>query len=124
MVIAPARRELHPARHGVPLATPHRNQARDRRADAALICRWPGLLFDNTRDYINWGVADAATSSRLTSCEARGSELIRARLTMTPDWHPTLRRLIELTDPASCFPVNIRTSVPLTLAAQQRQPDR
>ena len=32
---------------------------------------------------------------------------------MTLDWHPNLRRLFELTDPSTCFPVNIKTSVPL-----------
>jgi 2-polyprenyl-6-methoxyphenol hydroxylase-like FAD-dependent oxidoreductase len=32
---------------------------------------------------------------------------------MTPDWHPNLRRLFELTDSSTCFPINIKTSVPL-----------
>jgi hypothetical protein len=32
---------------------------------------------------------------------------------MTPNWHPNLRRLFELTDPSTCFPVNIKTSVPV-----------
>ena len=31
--------------------------------NAELISRWPGLLYDNTRDYINWGFA--ASSRRL-----------------------------------------------------------
>src|SRR5258708_17114897 len=32
---------------------------------------------------------------------------------MTKDWHPNMRRLVDLTDPSTVFPVNIRTSVPL-----------
>lgn len=35
--------------------------------DAELLKRWPGLLFDNTRDYINWGFWPPPTSSRRTS---------------------------------------------------------
>src|SRR5882757_5032477 len=30
------------------------------RADAELLRQWPGLLYDNTRDYINWGFAASA----------------------------------------------------------------
>jgi 2-polyprenyl-6-methoxyphenol hydroxylase-like FAD-dependent oxidoreductase len=43
----------------------------------------------------------------------RGSELVELVSGMTTEWHPNLRRLIHLTDPSTCFPVNIRTSVPL-----------
>ncbi len=39
--------------------------------------------------------------------------LLAWSLEMTPDWHPNLRRLFELTDPSTCFPINIKTSVPL-----------
>jgi 2-polyprenyl-6-methoxyphenol hydroxylase-like FAD-dependent oxidoreductase len=45
--------------------------------------------------------------------ERRGDDLARLVTEMTPDWHPDLRRLFELTDPSTCFPVNIKTSVPL-----------
>lgn len=78
-----------------------------------LIRRWPGLQFDNTRDYINWGLS--ATKEKLPAniMELRGQELIDAALELTPGWHPNLRRLFELTDPGTCFPVNIWTSVPL-----------
>jgi 2-polyprenyl-6-methoxyphenol hydroxylase-like FAD-dependent oxidoreductase len=78
-----------------------------------LIRRWPGLQFDNTRDYINWGLS--ATKDKLPAniMELRGQELIDVALDMTPGWHPNLRRLFELADPGTCFPVNIWTSVPL-----------
>jgi 2-polyprenyl-6-methoxyphenol hydroxylase-like FAD-dependent oxidoreductase len=47
--------------------------------------------------------------------ELRGRELVKLALDLTPGWHPNLRRLFELTDPGTCFPVNIQTSVPLDL---------
>ena len=78
-----------------------------------LIRRWPGLQFDNTRDYINWGLSATADKLPANVMELRGPELIDAALALTPGWHPNLRRLFELTDPGTCFPVNIWTSVPL-----------
>ncbi len=78
-----------------------------------LIRRWPGLQFDNTRDYINWGLSATADKLPANVMELRGPELIDAALELTPGWHPHLRRLFELTDPGTCFPVNIWTSVPL-----------
>jgi 2-polyprenyl-6-methoxyphenol hydroxylase-like FAD-dependent oxidoreductase len=78
-----------------------------------LIRNWPGLQFDNTRDYINWGLS--ATKDKLPAniMELRGEELVEVALNLTPGWHPNLRRLFELTDPGTSFPVNIWTSVPL-----------
>jgi 2-polyprenyl-6-methoxyphenol hydroxylase-like FAD-dependent oxidoreductase len=32
---------------------------------------------------------------------------------MTRDWHPILHELVALTDPTTCFPISIRTSVPI-----------
>jgi 2-polyprenyl-6-methoxyphenol hydroxylase-like FAD-dependent oxidoreductase len=78
-----------------------------------LIRRWPGLQFDNTRDYINWGLSATADKLPANVMDLRGHELIDAALDLTRGWHPNLRRLFELTDPGTCFPVNIWTSVPL-----------
>ncbi|MFI6831525.1 FAD-dependent oxidoreductase [Kribbella sp. NPDC050241] len=78
-----------------------------------LIRRWPGLQFDNTRDYINWGLSATRDTMPGNIMELRGQELIDVALRLTPDWHPNLRRLFELADPGTCFPVNIWTSVPL-----------
>jgi 2-polyprenyl-6-methoxyphenol hydroxylase-like FAD-dependent oxidoreductase len=78
-----------------------------------LIEQWPGLQFDNTRDYINWGLSATADKLPANVMELRGEQLVEAALKVTPDWHPNLRRLFELTDPGTCFPVNIWTSVPL-----------
>jgi 2-polyprenyl-6-methoxyphenol hydroxylase-like FAD-dependent oxidoreductase len=81
--------------------------------DAELIKIWPGLQFDNTRDYINWGFSASADKFPADVMERRGADLARLVVEMTPDWHPNLRRLFELTEPSTCFPVNIKTSVPL-----------
>lgn len=81
--------------------------------DAALISRWPGLLYDNTRDYVNWGFAASARRLPADIMEKRGAELVRLVQSMTTSWHPNLLRLFELADPTTCFPLNIRTSVPV-----------
>jgi 2-polyprenyl-6-methoxyphenol hydroxylase-like FAD-dependent oxidoreductase len=78
-----------------------------------LIRRWPGLQFDNTRDYINWGFSATADKLPADVMKLRGQHLIDLVLRLTPDWHPDLRRLFQLADPGTCFPVNIWTSVPL-----------
>lgn len=81
--------------------------------DADLIAHWPGLLYDNTRDYINWGFSAAAARMPGDLIQMKGADLIRLTLEMTPTWHPHLRTLFSLADPSTCFPVNIRTSVPI-----------
>ncbi|MGZ0147573.1 FAD-dependent oxidoreductase [Kribbella sp. WER1] len=78
-----------------------------------LIRQWPGLQFDNTRDYINWGLSATRDKLPANIMDLKGDELIKVALDLTPDWHPNLRRLFELTDRGTCFPVNIWTSVPL-----------
>ena len=81
--------------------------------DAALIARWPGLLYDNTADYINWGFSAAARHFPADLTQMTGEELIRLTLAMTPNWHPNLRKLFALADPGTCFAIAIRTSVPV-----------
>ncbi|MER6944197.1 NAD(P)/FAD-dependent oxidoreductase [Nonomuraea sp. NPDC000554] len=81
--------------------------------DAELIENWPGLLYDNTRDYINWGFSAAADKFPADVMRMRGQDLVDLALSMTEDWHPDLRNLFTLSDLGSCFPINIRTSVPI-----------
>src|SRR5207249_664811 len=45
--------------------------------------------------------------------ERRGADLVRTALDVTRDWHPDLRTLLELSDPAAAFPLRIATSVPV-----------
>jgi 2-polyprenyl-6-methoxyphenol hydroxylase-like FAD-dependent oxidoreductase len=81
--------------------------------DAELIASWPGMLYDNTRDYFMWSVADAASKVPAGVLEAAGDEVIRIAKAMASGWSPAYHRLIELSDPGSCFSVNVATSVPI-----------
>jgi 2-polyprenyl-6-methoxyphenol hydroxylase-like FAD-dependent oxidoreductase len=81
--------------------------------DADLLAHWPGLLYDNTRDYVMWGFSAAAPKFPPDLLRRRGGDLVRVVQAMTEDWHPQLRELFWLTDPSTCFPINIRTSVPI-----------
>lgn len=80
-------------------------------SDAELIAAWPGLLFDNTRDYVNWGFSAATDKYPPDVMRRRGRDLVELVTAMTPRWDPRLHRLFALTDPGTCFPINIRTSV-------------
>ena len=81
--------------------------------DERLLRTWPGLRFDNTRDYINWGFSLRADRFPVGTDKLRGTDLAKVVLDLTPDWHPQLRRLFELTEPSTCFPVPILTSEPV-----------
>ena len=81
--------------------------------DADLIEKWPGLLYDNTRDYINWGFSASADKYPSNVMDLQGEELMDLVLSMTPGWHPNMRKLFALSDPGSCFPIAIRTSEPV-----------
>ena len=83
------------------------------RSDADLLSRWPGMLYDNTRDYIMFGFAAARQNFPRDPMSLRGDELIKLVEQMTRDWHPNLRKLFHLADPSTSFPLNIRTSVPI-----------
>ena len=81
--------------------------------DADLITRWPGLAFDNTRDYITVSFGGAAKQLPAGIMDMTGPELHHLVGALTSRWHPDLRTLITLADPLSFFPITIRTSVPL-----------
>ncbi|MGW4466400.1 FAD-dependent oxidoreductase [Micromonospora sp. NPDC004704] len=93
-------------RHGVP-------KAGIGDSDARLIERWPGLLFDNTRDYINLIIWSAHDRFPPDVMARRGEELVRLALDLTGNWHPNLRKLFERSDPESCIPVKVATSEPV-----------
>jgi 2-polyprenyl-6-methoxyphenol hydroxylase-like FAD-dependent oxidoreductase len=78
--------------------------------DAELIASWPGLNFDNSRDYIMWGFAGAAQNLPADVLDKDGPALHQMVGQLTGGWHPHLRELFALADPHSCFPLNIRTS--------------
>jgi 2-polyprenyl-6-methoxyphenol hydroxylase-like FAD-dependent oxidoreductase len=81
--------------------------------DPALVAAWPGLTFDNTRDYVMWGFGSHRRLLPPDFMTLTGPQLHSLVLQRTSDWHPNLRKLFELADPTSCFPLNIRTSEPV-----------
>ena len=81
--------------------------------DPELAKAWPGLTFDNTRDYVMWGFSSHRKLLPPDFMELSGPELHQLVLERTRTWSPVLRRLFELADSASCFPLNIRTSEPV-----------
>jgi 2-polyprenyl-6-methoxyphenol hydroxylase-like FAD-dependent oxidoreductase len=81
--------------------------------EAELIAAWPGLLFDNTTDYINWGFAASTRHFPSDVMQRRGGDLMDLVQRMTSEWSPDFRELVTQTEPTTCVPVNIRTSVPV-----------
>jgi 2-polyprenyl-6-methoxyphenol hydroxylase-like FAD-dependent oxidoreductase len=81
--------------------------------DPELVKAWPGLTFDNTRDYVMWGFGCHRRFMPPNFMELPGPQLRQLVLDRTGKWHPNLRKLFELADSTSCFPLNIRTSEPV-----------
>jgi 2-polyprenyl-6-methoxyphenol hydroxylase-like FAD-dependent oxidoreductase len=81
--------------------------------DAALLRAWPGLTFDNTRDYIMWGFSTHRRRLPADLMALDGPTLHRLVLDRTAAWHPDLRELFRRADPSTCFPLNVRTSQPV-----------
>jgi 2-polyprenyl-6-methoxyphenol hydroxylase-like FAD-dependent oxidoreductase len=82
--------------------------------DAALLSQWPGFLYDNTRDYIMWGLWAARQNLSVDPTSLTREEMVPLASEMTRGWHPNFRRLVALTDPTTVFSLNIRTSVPVS----------
>ncbi|MQY11614.1 FAD-dependent urate hydroxylase [Streptomyces sp. RB5] len=82
-------------------------------ADSELLSRWPGLTFDNSRDYIDWGLVVGSRRLPPDIMDWKSPDLYRLVGERTTNWHPDLRELFALADRNSCFPINIRTSVPI-----------
>ncbi|WP_052869434.1 FAD-dependent oxidoreductase [Streptomyces niger] len=81
--------------------------------DAEAIAAWPGMLYDNSRDYIMWGFAASEKWLPSDVSRLRGAEIQQLVLEKTADWHPDFRRIFSLGDPGSSFPLVMRTSEPI-----------
>jgi len=82
-------------------------------ADAAMLEKWSGLQFDNTRDYANLSIWSSHDHFPEGAERLRGKELIDVALRAADNWHPTLRKLFELSDPDAAFALRIATSAPV-----------
>ncbi|MFC4946478.1 FAD-dependent oxidoreductase [Pseudonocardia sp. GCM10023141] len=78
--------------------------------DADLLRAWPGLNFDNTRDYIMLGFSSHRRRLPADFMSLDGPALHAIMLDRTQRWHPDLRALVAGSDPSTCFPLNIRTT--------------
>ena len=86
---------------------PHLDAAR---SNDEMLAQWPGLLFDNTRDYMMWGMGGARQNLPANLLDLRGEVLLHVAQQVTRGWSPIFRELQRQTDPSTCFPLNIRTS--------------
>lgn len=78
--------------------------------DQELIKAWPGLNFDNTRDYIMLGFGSHGGRLPDNFMSMDGPSLHALLLERTASWHPDLHKLFQQSDPRTCFPINIRTT--------------
>ncbi|GAB2961379.1 NAD(P)/FAD-dependent oxidoreductase [Micromonospora polyrhachis] len=81
--------------------------------DPALVAESPGLLYDNTRDYINLIIWSAHRRFPADIMSRRGMDLVQVAQDLTRNWHPNLRELLAQCDPGSCIPVKVATSEPV-----------
>lgn len=75
----------------------------------------PGMLFDNTRDYLFWGYIARREAYPAGALErADGVELRDVVGSMIRGWHPGLRRLVAESDASTVAPVIIRSMGPVS----------
>jgi 2-polyprenyl-6-methoxyphenol hydroxylase-like FAD-dependent oxidoreductase len=67
-------------------------------------------------EYVMWGFSARrrrlAVTSKLEELDAGTLKNLVVR--MMAEWHPTLRRLVQMTDPSTIRPLTVKTSVPVT----------
>ncbi|KAK2595209.1 hypothetical protein QQS21_007062 [Conoideocrella luteorostrata] len=78
--------------------------------DEELLKIWPGANFDNSRDYILLGLGAHMQSLPDNIMSLDGPTLHTFLKERTSAWHPNICKLFELSDPTTCFPINIRTT--------------
>jgi salicylate hydroxylase len=83
-------------------------------ADAAETLH-PGLLFDNSTDYVFWAFSARRESYPRDADlgERDGERLRQVALEMVADWHPQFHRLVRAADASTIGAVRIRTSEPV-----------
>jgi 2-polyprenyl-6-methoxyphenol hydroxylase-like FAD-dependent oxidoreductase len=80
----------------------------------------PGLLFDNTLDYIFWAFVSREHLFQIPPRDMNPSELQRVVLERIQDWHPLLQQLVRETDLSTVMTTRLRTSVPIDHWETQR----
>ncbi|MET8144597.1 NAD(P)/FAD-dependent oxidoreductase [Sphaerisporangium sp. NPDC005288] len=81
--------------------------------DGELLRRWPGLKYDNTRDYIMWGWSAPSRLLPAGFMRLPGPDLQQIVLEHTTGWHPRFRALFAAADASTAFPLQVRTTAPI-----------
>jgi 2-polyprenyl-6-methoxyphenol hydroxylase-like FAD-dependent oxidoreductase len=81
--------------------------------DPKFTARWPNFVELLDADSIGWALWGARQNIPGDVAALSGEELRRLGLELTRDWHPHMRALIAMTDPAAIHSLYMRTSVPL-----------
>lgn len=90
-------------------------------AFAGVLARTPdraapaGLLYDTERDYVMWGLTMHREQYSFRDDPERldSGELLRVVQRLIAGWHPHLRQLVWLSDPATVAVLPIRSAVPI-----------
>jgi 2-polyprenyl-6-methoxyphenol hydroxylase-like FAD-dependent oxidoreductase len=71
---------------------------------------------EDHEEYVMWGFSARrqrfAVANKLEELDA--GELKNLVVRVMAEWHPTLRRLVQMTDPSTIRPLTVKTSVPVT----------
>jgi 2-polyprenyl-6-methoxyphenol hydroxylase-like FAD-dependent oxidoreductase len=83
------------------------------RDNKAFLARWPQFEDAITDDSIGWGLWGSRRNFPKDPSTLRPEDVILLGLELTRDWHPSMGRLIRLTDSSSTQSLSVRTSVPV-----------
>jgi 2-polyprenyl-6-methoxyphenol hydroxylase-like FAD-dependent oxidoreductase len=87
-------------------------QYRDDRGNPALT--QDNLPADEREEYVMWGFSAHRATFASLDLESRGGEELKiAALALMPDWHPSLRRLVQFADASTVSTFAVKTSVPV-----------
>lgn len=84
------------------------------RTDPNFVARWPNFVELLDENSIGWALWGARQNFPRDPTALSRNELQRLALDLTRHWHPHMRALIQMTDPATVGALGVRTSIPLS----------
>jgi 2-polyprenyl-6-methoxyphenol hydroxylase-like FAD-dependent oxidoreductase len=82
-------------------------------SERELVARWPGLRFDNTTDYISWGITTSRSLAPADTLDRTGPDALALPTELSAGWDPRWLDLIATADPGSTVGLSIRTADPV-----------
>lgn len=82
-------------------------------SERELVSRWPGLRFDNTTDYVSWGITTSRTIAPADVLERTGADAVALATELSAGWDPRWLDLLATADPGSTVALSIRTADPV-----------